>query len=128
VWRALVERSAEVPALGWLDHVRLASLTEDTATLAAAPVKPRALELATEARCGRLAAELAGLLGRRVRIELRRPTAAADAGPPPDADRGQAAAADARRDAMSLPLVREAMQAFPEATLIDVEREPDPAE
>jgi len=128
VWKALLDRSAEVPALGWLDHVRLAALTEDTATLAPAPGKRKALELATESRCGRLAAELAGLLGRRVKIELRRPTAPQDGSPDRASGGGSTASADARRDAMSLPLVREAMQAFPEATLIDVRAEDDDAD
>ncbi len=131
LWLAAQKRLADRPSFVFLRHLRPVGLEGDTLVLAIAPGQREVQHVATPPRLEVVAQVVTELRGSRTRIELRTDadpaSAPADAdndNPPPPPRPGQLD----RRAALRLPLVRVAMQAFPDAMLIDAreEGEPDP--
>ncbi len=128
VWSATKEAVGRGAASAWLTHFSLGQIDSAAGT---AELVPRpglgggGRSLATEPRLQKLSAAMAGVLGQPVRLTL----GAAAAGRQVDgAAEGSAAVADPgatsvdRRDALALPLVREALDIFPEATFLSARR------
>ena len=115
-----------------MDHFRLASIDLQQRPGVAVLVPTLTFaggvhNVATAPRVKRVADTLTQVLAHPVRVEVadgpprRAPTPDDD----PDTPRRQTAGLD-RRDALSLPLVRDVFEVFPDATLIDARRA-DPA-
>lgn len=71
----------------------------------------------------RLAGELTKLLGRPIRVELDAPAPAVQPVSAPDGGGKAGASATDRQRAIGLPLVKDLLDAFPDAVLIDARRE-----
>lgn len=128
VWAATKEAVGRGAASAWLTHFSLGQIDSAAGT---AELVPRpglgggGRSLATEPRLQKLGAAMAGVLGQPVRLTLGvaaagEQVAGASEGPAAGAD--PAAAAVDRRDALALPLVREALDIFPEATFLSARR------
>lgn len=143
LWAALMADVGHHNSAAWLDHFELrnidASKQPAQATLApraAAPVDPgHAARFATPPRLERLGQHLSRLAATPVRVTLARaPTAADAAGQSANASANQRDASPAgggssgggidRRDALGLPIVRDAFEVFPDAILVDARRQP----
>lgn len=129
-------------AAAWLDHFELRAIDTATrpahATLAPKPSAGHAARFATASRLERLGQHLARLSGRPVRVSLaaprpddRRVADAGASGPasaaPADGSPGGGDAID-RRDALGLPIVRDAFEVFPDAILVDARKDEDASE
>lgn len=130
VWAATKEAVGRGAAAAWLTHFSLGALDAAAGT---AELIPRpglgggGRSLATNERLQKLGAVMAGVLGRPVRPTLGAAAPrGADADPAAGGDGGSTAggggAAVERRDALALPLVREALDVFPEATFLAARR------
>lgn len=113
-------------AFAWLDHFSIAELGDKHVTLVPGPDQRGMLSLATEARRNELSAQLREILGRPVNVYVREP-GDNDAAPGESSDTQPKQATEpstggARQQAMELPLVREALEQFPNATLTHVQR------
>ncbi|MEM6459932.1 MAG: hypothetical protein AAF710_11140, partial [Planctomycetota bacterium] len=138
VWSAVLDTVGRSNAAAWMDHFRLATLDTDAAP-AVAHLRPTTgfvggvHHVATGPRLQRVGDTLTQLLGRPVRVEAaeaKPPEASTphpDAGPEPAPVNGRADAVD-RREALGLPLVRDVLEVFPDASLIDARRRPTPRE
>lgn len=135
LWHAAQERFADRPSFVFLRHLRPQRLDGDTLLVAIAPGQREVAHIATPARLEQVAQALSELRGRRTRIELQPPAPDAPPAGVPDAqpdaparDGGKEGGQLDRRAALQLPLVRVALQAFPDAMLIDAREEgtPDP--
>ena len=137
VWSAVRERTGRGAAAAWLTHFSLADL--DPAA-GAASLLPRpglgggGRSLATEPRLRRLSELVTAVVGVPVRVVLAAPGGAGGGsdggggagpgGPNPNAAPGREHELD-RREALALPLVREVLDVFPEASLVGARRRPD---
>ncbi|MEM9883958.1 MAG: hypothetical protein AAF800_13685, partial [Planctomycetota bacterium] len=135
VWSAVLDTVGRSNAAAWMDHFRLATLDTD-AVPAVAHLRPTTgfvggvHHVATGPRLRRVGDTLTQLLGRPVRVEAaeaKPPEASTphpDAGLKPAPANGRADAVD-RREALGLPLVRDVLEVFPDASLIDARRRPN---
>jgi len=119
VLAALRQRTGSRVDCNWLRYMELTELDESSVTLTATPGHAQLLVAArTERMTNLIVSELQAILGRRVRLQLRAPHTSID-----DASPAQAAApARGRgvdRNDLDLPLVREMLKAFPDATAIE---------
>ena len=127
VWTAVLEAVADKAALTWIRGLQVVRLTGDTLHLVTRPGQRDLLNFVTAARRDQLAGLIETVTNRRVRIELAAAepagqSAADQQGPATDRgagtfDRGK------QQAALELPLVREVMDVFRDATLIGVARE-----
>jgi len=131
LWSALLRQVGSVSAFAWVDKVELAGVDAKTGTCR---IRPRQghrdiAGFLSSRQCDRLAAELTKLTARRCRIELIEAGTAAQAdeqGPagregPADVRAGQ------RRKALDLPLVKDVINAFPDAKFVDARQDPEQA-
>ena len=123
VWNALHERLAQKSAWGWIDNVELLQIDKQGGVVAPKPGHGDMMGFLTDARLDQVAQQLEPILGTRVRITLQK---AGDAGAQdrqstPNGN-GAAATLD-RRQAMELPLVKKVLDAFPDATILNVQPE-----
>ncbi len=125
VWSALCDRVGSIPSMAFVDHLRLAELNQHRATIEPLPgQRDMARFAATDQRRKRISDELMTILGRRVEVVVRQPAGATveddatDEPTPAAARRGGVSQID-RRAAMELPLVRDAIEMFPDAMPID---------
>ena len=118
VWRALNERVAAASSFAWVDKVQLVKLDAEAGVCL---LEPRTGQRDIAAFAGqrqrdRLAMELTKLTAKRFRVELAQPASphamqdTQESGAPKRLDRQQA---------MSLPLVRDVLDTFPDAVLVD---------
>jgi hypothetical protein len=122
--QALRDRLHDKPAFAWLDHFRIGELGESQIVLEPLPGQRGLLRMVTEARKQQLAEHFGQLLGRSIRVKVQEPSeqeAADAAAAGAEASDSPAQAKSARQAAMQLPLVREAFEQFPNATLTDVQ-------
>jgi len=122
IWQALHTRLSEKSSFAWVDDLRLSSLDAERGVCVLAPkIANRDLtRVANPRQRERLAQELSDLTETRFRVELEA------AAPAPQSDpvgTRQAPIGGDRQKAMSLPLVRDVLGAFPEAVLISTRRE-----
>jgi hypothetical protein len=121
----------------WLDHFELRSLDHGSmpavATLAPKSDAGNIARFATPPRLERLGQHLTRLSGRPVRVDLVAGTSVRQNEPTPDAGASPAGAAHRegrggidRREALNLPLVRDALEVFPDAILVDARKEDPP--
>ena len=123
VWSALHERVASVSSFAWVDKVALARLDAEQGVCV---LEPRRGQREIAAFAGprqreRLALELTKLTARRFRVELSEP-----ASPMAEPEAGERPGAPARLDrerAMAIPLVRDVLEVFPDAVLVDMRSE-----
>ncbi|MEM1445606.1 MAG: hypothetical protein AAGF84_06085 [Planctomycetota bacterium] len=126
-------------AAAWLDHFELRGIDAGRqpaqATLAPKPAAGHAVRFATPARLERLGQHLSRLSGTPVRVALAANTpASGDAADQKTSQVGDAPMASAgamgidRRDALGLPIVRDAFEVFPDAILVDARKEEPPDE
>ena len=106
-------------------YLRIERFEGDTAVLTALPGHREVLAIATPARLEPIAAELTTLRGQRTRCVIAAPEASASR---PAADGGAEAAASGpgpfdRRAAMQVPLVRQVLEYFPDALLLEAREE-----
>lgn len=131
VWSTLIDRLGQ-RAWSWLRFLEIEQIEEQRVVLRVAPGHREVLGFCTEARLEQIGEHLRPILGRRVRVRVEAPPSA---DPHAGVDPGDAAAGTAptpsthRREAMNLPLVQRALEAFPDATLMDArdDAEPPPA-
>lgn len=109
------------PSAAWLRFLALDRIEGDTGILRPLPGHREVLGFVTPARLEPVAGELSTLRGVRTRLVLQAPSAEASQ----QADQpGEAAGGGVnRRAAMQIPLVRQALEVFPDAMLIDVRPE-----
>lgn len=120
MWAALIDRVGQ-RAGSWLRFLEIEKLEAQRVVLRVTPGHREVLGFCTEARLKQLGEQLRPILGRRVRVSVEAP-APADSSAAGDDSGGDAASAPPgtqRREAMNLPLVQRALEAFPDATLID---------
>ncbi len=123
----------------WLDHFELRGIDVAQrpahATLAPKASAGHALRFATAPRLERLGQHLTRLSGTPVRVTLAAPPtaqqrdeqrAAAVPDSPAGSRTGSAGGVVDRRDALSLPLVRDAFDVFPDAILVDARKDEPP--
>lgn len=116
----MLDRALQKPSWAWLRYVQLDRLDAERATLRIVPGHREVYGFATDNRLAQIARVIQDVTGRRLRVTLDRDTPAGDAG----AETSNAAPAGSeRREAMGLPLVRQVLEIFPEASLIDVREE-----
>ena len=127
VWAATKEAVGRGAAAAWLTHFSLGRLDPAQGVVELVPrpgLGGGGRSLATESRLQKLGQAMARVLGRPVRPTLGIPAVPGAGGGP----EGDAAGPDAvgggvnRRDALALPLVREALDTFPEATFLSARR------
>ena len=131
VWAALLQRVQGQRSLAWLRFLQIEQIEEQRVVLGTVPGRRDVIGFCTDERLAQIGTQLAPLLGRRVRVTLQRPEQAAGQAEPADADSGEAPSRQAsgaargnkRREAMGLPVVQRALEAFPDATLIGVRDE-----
>lgn len=127
VWAALLDELADRPAWGWVEKLRLVSLADGLAVLEPAAGQREILGFFNEAKQKQLGERLGRLTGGAVRVRVRQPEAgdgqeAGDTDTASEADARVSSAAD-RRAAMDLPLMKEVLEYFPDAVLMDVRGE-----
>ncbi|HEX7010386.1 MAG TPA: hypothetical protein VF184_10415 [Phycisphaeraceae bacterium] len=133
VWAAVLRRIARRPALAWLGYLRLERLDAGRAVLRILPGHRELAAFATvDARLDQISQELSAVVGQRVRasIDVSAPAAAqgegagaSQAGQAGEQAASSQALATHRRRALDLPLVKRALEAFPDAHLMDVREE-----
>lgn len=131
VWSATKEAAGRGATSAWLTHFSLGTL--DVAA-GSAELTPRpglgggGRSLATTERLQKLGVLMSRVLGQTVRLTLGRAAAsgAAAADGPDDARETEGGTGVDRREALALPLVREALDVFPEATFLSARRRPAP--
>lgn len=131
VWSATKEAAGRGAASAWLTHFSLGTL--DVAA-GSAELTPRpglgggGRSLATAERLQKLGVLMSRVLGRTVRLTLGSAAASGttSSGRPDVAPERQGGTAVDRREALALPLVREALDVFPEATFLSARRRPAP--
>jgi len=131
VWAATKEAAGRGAPSAWLTHFSLGMLDAAAGT---AELVPRpglgggGRSLAIPERLQKLGVLMSQVVGRPVRVALGSAAAsgAAPAGGPDDAPETDGDAAVNRREALALPLVREALDVFPEATFLSARRRPAP--
>ncbi|MFI4861470.1 MAG: DNA polymerase III subunit gamma/tau [Phycisphaerales bacterium JB063] len=121
VWQALHDRIASASSFAWVDKVQLVKLDTESGVCL---LEPRSGQRDIAAFAGqrqrdRLALELTKLTSKRFRVELAEP-ARPNAGSQSDSP-GSSQRLD-RQKAMGLPLVRDVLDAFPDAVLIDTRK------
>ena len=131
MWQALLTRLEHKPSFAWLDYFTLASLGEEVVTLSPAEGQRGLMSLVNDRRRQAIEQELARILGRSVRVKVTQPGEASEPGATAG-ETGQASSQSggasqtsggARQEAMNMPLVRELLEQFPNATLTDVKTE-----
>lgn len=128
VWSALMQHVETVSAFAWVDKIELA---EADLQAGVCKIRPRQghrdiAGFVNPRQCDRLAAELTKLISRRCRIELINEAAPYDDSLNESAGRSQPGEnrAGERRKALDLPLVKDVINVFPDAKLVDARREP----
>ncbi len=128
VWQELHRRTAEVASLAWVEKLELASLdlAGGTVTLRPRSGQREVAGFVGDRQLTRLRAEFAAVTGKRLEVKLvERPRAERS---PPDG-RSAVGSGSIRREVMDLPLVREALEVFPDAQLLEAREEaPDDQE
>ncbi len=119
MWSALQQRLADRRPFAWVGNFEPDALTADGLTLRPRPGRRQTVGFATPQRLTLLEAELAAVTGKRLRIRVQQPPDAPSPADAPSPDN----AADPQRDALNLPLVKRVFDVFPDATIINVERE-----
>jgi len=124
VWRALHERVGNVSSFAWVDKVTLAKLDAEQGLCVLQPREGQRdiAGFAGPRQRDRLALELTKLTAKRFRVELANaPTP--DASGHASAPGGKAASGRLdRQHAMGLPLVRDVLDVFPDAVLVDTRK------
>lgn len=123
LWRAVTERLARESAFAWVQHARLVGVEGDAMTLAPASGRQELARFATADRLRQLAQHVTAVAGRPMTVRFDAPPSDAPAAADPASGGTLSRDAASRRAAMDLPLVREAFEVFPEATLLDVRSE-----
>ena len=118
-----MQRVEPISAFAWVDRIELADL--DAAT-GVCRVRPRRghrdiAGFVTPKQCERLAAELTKLTARRCRVELVEVSRPATPSEPGQAPKGSTRGE--RQKALDLPLVKDVIDVFPEAVLMDARAE-----
>ncbi|MFA9477077.1 hypothetical protein ACERK3_02095 [Phycisphaerales bacterium AB-hyl4] len=119
----MLDRALQKPSWAWLRFVQLDRLDAERATLRIVPGHREVYGFATEPRLAQIGKVLQDVTGRRVRVTLDRETPASGGEDTAASPSPTSGAASDRREAMGLPLVRQALEIFPEASLIDVRDE-----
>ncbi|XAM00023.1 DNA polymerase III subunit gamma/tau [Phycisphaeraceae bacterium D3-23] len=125
VWKALHDRVASASSFAWVDKLQLVKLDTESGVCL---LEPRSGQRDIAAFAGqrqrdRLAMELTKLTSKRFRVELTEP-ANPNAAQPTDSA-GSSSQLD-RQKAMGLPLVRDVLDAFPDAVLVDTRKQNKP--
>jgi hypothetical protein len=120
---ALKRRLADRRAFAWLDQFTITELTEQRVTLAPRPGQRGMTSLVTDKRRAELADQLKQILGRPVQVRLGEPPEQSAEETGGEASTPASKTGGARQQAMELPLVREVLEQFPNASLTDVRRE-----
>lgn len=129
IWRGVLDAMGSLNSAAWMDHFRLQSIMPGEATLAATIGFAGGVKnVATTPRLQRVAATLEQLLDQPFRVTV----AERSTRPDPDDSNVHAAAPEAprasqldRRDVLNLPLVRDALDVFPDASVVQARREDD---
>jgi DNA polymerase-3 subunit gamma/tau len=118
VWQALHDRLGNVSSFAWVDKVTLAKLDAEQGVCVLEPRTGQRdiTRFAGQRQRDRLALELTKLTAKRFRVELA--SSPADTSAPATEEAGGNRAQD-RRKALGLPLVRDVLDVFPDAVLID---------
>jgi len=120
VWRAVLAAVAGRNALSWVGMLQLTGLDKRVAHVAAAPGKREVLRFFSDRQKNQLADLLRDITGQRYTIQLDQPanaTAATATPTTPDRPTSQQ-----RREALSLPLVKQILDLF-DAELVDVRQQ-----
>ncbi len=120
VWSRLMEEASGRSALGWLQNVQLAAIDGGTVRLAPRAGHREMLQFATPARRAPIAELLGKIMDRPVVVEMV-PLADDEESPEaaPAGSRRDRMSAQARGEALGLPLVRQVMDQF-DVTILDV--------
>ena len=124
IWQALYERVANISSFAWVDQIRLSSMDVDAGLCIVEP-KTANRDIARSANTRqreRLASQLNEITGRRFRVDLALPAGGKQPLTDPESKAAPASATD-RQAAMSLPLVRDILDTFPDAVLLDVRKD-----
>ncbi len=146
VWKSVLETVGQTNAAAWMDHFRLQSVDVSDRPGLAVLVPTMAFaggvhNVATGPRVKRVTDTLTQILAHPMRVEVAE-APSREAREQADARSGQTRESSPqtspnsgkldRRDALSLPMVRDVFDIFPNATLIDARREipppPEPSE
>jgi len=125
VWAELLRRVEQIGSFAWVDQVTLGNIDRDHGLVTIRP-KPGQRDIARfvgPRQRDRLAGELTKLLGRPIRVELDAPTAPSQDATPTEGERKPGSSMTDRQRAIGLPLVKDVLDAFPDAVLLDARRE-----
>ncbi|MEM6392863.1 MAG: hypothetical protein AAF797_08840 [Planctomycetota bacterium] len=117
-----MDRVGGVPSLSWVQHLELVSLDADRnrAELRPRPGHADLAKFAVGRQLERLKAEFAAVTDRRLELVIVGPASASSPSSEPGKPTGNASI---RRKVMDLPLVKDALDVFPDAMLIDAREE-----
>lgn len=128
MWKAVLQRVEDRPAMAWLQSLALLKLDDNRAVLAPASGTRQIASFANDpGRQEQVATQLSDLLGRRIRVTIeQKPVVDPNAdqvigGSGPTGTNGAS-----RVDLQSvreLPLVNQVFRTFPQATLMDARRD-----
>ncbi|MEM9018925.1 MAG: hypothetical protein AAGC44_00050 [Planctomycetota bacterium] len=121
----MLRRVEQVSSLAWVDRVSLGGLDREqgVATIRPRPGQRDIARFVGPRQCERLAGELTKLLGRPMRVELASPTQQ-DHSPSTDPAGARPGPSQAdRQRAIGLPLVKDVLDAFPDAQFLDARPE-----
>jgi hypothetical protein len=119
VWQALHDRLANQHAWGWIDNVELVCIDAQAAVIAPRPGHREMRGFMNDDRLASVGKQLEPILGRLVRVTIQTPDAdSGAASPAPVAGAGESAQVAQRRQAMDMPLVKNVMEVFPDATVL----------
>lgn len=130
VWQAVLKHADQRPAWSWLKFLQLVTVEADRAVVRPTAGRQReVLNFATEARLAKVAEFISSVVGRRVRMVVESAKPAGVAGDPGAGHEGESAGGGSesnaidRRKAMTLPLVKRALEVFTDASLVGVRKE-----
>ena len=132
VWSALIDAIGQ-RAFAWLRYLEIAQIESDRVVLRPVPGHREVMGFCTDQRLEHIANHLYPILARRVRVVVHKPESATGDAPASDQPGTNVTAPRSaqRREAMNLPLVQRVLEAFPDATLLDVREDidvPSPAD
>lgn len=124
MWQALLNRAGERASLGWLNHLQLVELTDDHASIRPAAGQQSMADFLTPPRLAEIARLLELIVGNQIAVQIARPAKRADDQtsdqPTPGQSANVSAHGELRRTIFGLPLVRELLDVFPDATPTDM--------
>ncbi|MFP4144999.1 MAG: hypothetical protein ACLFV3_07625 [Phycisphaeraceae bacterium] len=123
----MLERVSSRPAqMAWMKKLRLERIEGDTAVVRPLPGQEDVAGFAS-GRLSQLTDALEPILGQRVRVTLETAPGGAAAQAEQSSD-GRGPSSSVRREVLGLPLVKRAMEVFPQAMLVDAREEQQPSD